>query len=116
MRHASRMRGVWMKHERNAPCPCGSGEKYKRCCAVNRTQRQWLGIVGLVLVTRLPHKPWALDGKPYQRERANGLPVPGQDAAEAPTDDETDETEEGETDEAAFEVEDDAAEGTPGSS
>lgn len=22
---------------RNAPCPCGSGEKYKRCCGANQT-------------------------------------------------------------------------------
>lgn len=22
--------------QRNAPCPCGSGEKYKKCCIVNR--------------------------------------------------------------------------------
>jgi len=21
-----------MKHGRNAPCPCGSGKKYKKCC------------------------------------------------------------------------------------
>lgn len=23
-----------MKIERNEPCPCGSGKKYKRCCAL----------------------------------------------------------------------------------
>jgi hypothetical protein len=23
--------------ERNAPCPCGSGKKYKRCCGINAT-------------------------------------------------------------------------------
>ena len=22
---------------RNAPCPCGSGKKYKKCCAIKRT-------------------------------------------------------------------------------
>ena len=21
------------KHDRNGPCPCGSGKKYKKCCA-----------------------------------------------------------------------------------
>jgi hypothetical protein len=24
--------------ERNAPCPCGSGAKYKRCCGHRRTK------------------------------------------------------------------------------
>jgi hypothetical protein len=23
--------------ERNGPCPCGSGKKYKRCCALKQT-------------------------------------------------------------------------------
>ena len=27
---------------RNAPCPCGSGKKYKRCCAGNPAQQQAL--------------------------------------------------------------------------
>jgi hypothetical protein len=26
-----------MGTERNAPCPCGSGKKYKRCCALKQT-------------------------------------------------------------------------------
>ena len=25
-----------MAIERNAPCPCGSGRKYKKCCALTR--------------------------------------------------------------------------------
>ncbi len=25
-------RNLWGKIERNAPCPCGSGKKYKKCC------------------------------------------------------------------------------------
>jgi hypothetical protein len=27
---------------RNAPCPCGSGKKYKRCCALERSGGGWL--------------------------------------------------------------------------
>jgi uncharacterized protein YecA (UPF0149 family) len=27
----SRSQAAW-RHPRNAPCPCGSGQKYKRCC------------------------------------------------------------------------------------
>jgi hypothetical protein len=40
---------------RNAPCPCGSGLKYKRCCAL-KPQRASLGsrialsVVALVLI------------------------------------------------------------------
>ena len=39
---------------RNAPCPCGSGKKYKRCC-ISKSQRTSLGgwitlsAVGLML-------------------------------------------------------------------
>ncbi len=33
---------------RNAPCDCGSGKKYKACCAVKRTRPQWLHIIALV--------------------------------------------------------------------
>ncbi len=29
-----------MTPERNAPCPCGSGRKYKRCCGLSQTQVQ----------------------------------------------------------------------------
>ena len=29
--HGSRPRAAW-RPPRNAPCPCGSGQKYKRCC------------------------------------------------------------------------------------
>ena len=27
--------GNWPKTSRNEPCPCGSGQKYKRCCGAN---------------------------------------------------------------------------------
>ena len=34
---------------RNSPCPCGSGKKYKACCAVKRTRSQWTMAVSLAL-------------------------------------------------------------------
>ena len=54
------------------------------------TPAQWgcfvmLGL-GLWALSRLDYKnfkPWALDGKPYQAERAAGLPIPEADASEA---------------------------------
>ncbi len=40
---------------RNEPCPCGSGKKYKRCCAlkVNQTSWQLRVVIGLVAVCLL---------------------------------------------------------------
>ena len=40
---------------RNAPCPCGSGKKYKRCCALKANQpsisaRIAASLIGLVLL------------------------------------------------------------------
>ena len=41
---------------RNAQCPCGSGKKYKRCCALKQQQklsaRGWLlaSVIGLMLL------------------------------------------------------------------
>lgn len=37
---------------RNAPCPCGSGKKYKRCCALkaNKTSLQLRLAIGLVAI------------------------------------------------------------------
>jgi len=41
---------------RNEPCPCGSGKKYKRCCAL-KAQKASLGsrvaisLIGLMLLT-----------------------------------------------------------------
>ena len=34
-----------MKIGRNAPCPCGSGKKYKKCC-LNKTKEEKI-IIGL---------------------------------------------------------------------
>lgn len=42
---------------RNAPCPCGSGRKYKRCCALKSSRRMsfggWLAVsaISLMLLT-----------------------------------------------------------------
>jgi hypothetical protein len=40
---------------RNEPCPCGSGKKYKRCCALKGAQTSWSLriVVGLVAVCLL---------------------------------------------------------------
>jgi len=40
---------------RNDPCPCGSGKKYKRCCALKTNQTSWsmrlvIGLVALCLI------------------------------------------------------------------
>lgn len=41
-----------MKVGRNDPCPCGSGKKYKNCCAGKRARKMspasWAAIVALV--------------------------------------------------------------------
>ena len=39
-----------MKSQRNDPCPCGSGKKYKNCCAIQRTPSQRLWTVGAALI------------------------------------------------------------------
>jgi len=43
-----------MKVQRNEPCPCGSGKKYKHCClnkdvGTPMTQRLLIGVIALVL-------------------------------------------------------------------
>jgi len=40
---------------RNAPCPCGSGRKYKRCCALKAGKTSWgsrivISVVALMLL------------------------------------------------------------------
>lgn len=35
------------KVNRNAPCPCGSGEKYKKCCAKKEMAQQQKRLSGL---------------------------------------------------------------------
>ena len=51
---------------RNAPCPCGSGKKYKQCCAL-KSQKTTLGsrivfsVVGLMLLTGAVYMLMSLD-------------------------------------------------------
>jgi len=33
-----------MGQNRNEPCPCGSGKKFKVCCAVKRTSSHWVAV------------------------------------------------------------------------
>ncbi len=40
---------------RNDPCPCGSGKKYKHCCALKQGQlslgaRVWFALIGIMLL------------------------------------------------------------------
>ena len=40
---------------RNDPCPCGSGKKYKHCCALKEGRlpfgtRVWFALIGLMLL------------------------------------------------------------------
>lgn len=39
-----------MKAGRNAPCPCGSGRKYKACCAGKTARRDALLSKGMVVL------------------------------------------------------------------
>jgi len=38
-----------MRHKRNEPCPCGSGKKYKVCCANKRTSSQGLALASVAI-------------------------------------------------------------------
>jgi hypothetical protein len=42
-----------MKSQRNAPCPCGSGKKYKSCCAVVQKSSHPFAAVALVALVGL---------------------------------------------------------------
>lgn len=45
------------KVSRNDPCPCGSGEKYKKCCAkkeLARQQKRLSGLKGITAKTLTP--------------------------------------------------------------
>src|SRR5262249_7527983 len=46
-------RGHSKKIGRNDPCPCGSGQKFKRCCGSGEAQRRntrfWLGVLDFAL-------------------------------------------------------------------
>ena len=49
-----------MQHKRNEPCPCGSGKKYKVCCANKRTPSQWLALASVVIFAGLA--AWVVAG------------------------------------------------------
>ena len=49
-----------MQHKRNEPCPCGSGKKYKVCCADKRTSSQWLALASVVIFAGLA--AWVVAG------------------------------------------------------
>jgi len=36
-----------MQTRRNDPCPCGSGKKYKNCCAVKHTRSAWVATISV---------------------------------------------------------------------
>jgi hypothetical protein len=36
------------KHDRNGPCPCGSGKKYKKCCGDEGNLSLWQKIKALL--------------------------------------------------------------------
>jgi hypothetical protein len=40
---------------RNDPCPCGSGKKFKQCCALKKDRlslatRAWFALIGIMLL------------------------------------------------------------------
>lgn len=35
---------------RNAPCPCGSGKKYKRCCLLKAQRTSWTSRIVMSLI------------------------------------------------------------------
>ena len=47
-----------MAPNRNGPCPCGSGDKYKACCARKRAASHWVAISSIVLFALLA--AWAV--------------------------------------------------------
>ena len=49
-----------MARNRNEPCPCGSGKKYKVCCANKRTTSQWAALASVVVFALLA--VWAVAG------------------------------------------------------
>ena len=73
------------KAGRNDKCPCGSGKKYKQCCAVTQTQswggRVMMGVVvvmllgavyaGITAVTSDPSSTTAGPGKVWSPEHGH---------------------------------------------
>ncbi len=63
-----------MKVGRNAPCPCGSGKKYKHCCLNKKnalSRRQKLLYSGFVLLVIGALVAIAITIREYRPDRAN---------------------------------------------
>ncbi len=64
-----------MVQKRNEPCPCGSGKKYKVCCARKRTTSSWLALVSVVVFAGLA--AWFVVGAFRQASETNATEMPG---------------------------------------
>ena len=62
-----------MRYKRNEPCPCGSGKKYKVCCADKRTSSQWLALASVVIFAGLA--AWVVAGV-FRKVAEPGSTVP----------------------------------------
>ena len=63
---------------RNERCPCGSGKKYKACCALKKgelSNLQWLVIAAVVVVVVLA---LVLTFRPSSKDTENSICPPGQ--------------------------------------
>ncbi len=79
-----------MREKRNEPCACGSGKKYKVCCANKRTPSQWLALasVGVFAVLAV----WVVagldtgdpDDQVWSAEHGHYHPAPGTTGSERP--------------------------------
>ena len=69
-----------MKPKRNEACPCGSGKKYKVCCANKRTSTQWLAL-GAVIVFAIG-AVWVVGGTVRRLGSAEDAAPPGKVWAE----------------------------------
>ena len=85
-----------MEPQRNAPCPCGSGEKYKRCCESRSRALVTPGIVilailliggvAVTLATLLDYSPAPDAGRVWSEEHQHWHTAGGTDAGgPAPT-------------------------------
>lgn len=61
------------KIKRNAPCPCGSGLKYKKCCGDPRRLDQVSARLGSSLDLALERKLREIEAERVQREKQQGL-------------------------------------------
>lgn len=75
--------------ERNERCPCGSGQKYKKCCEAKETRSRSfpaglaLLVGAIVVIAGVGFVP-SLIGKSEERKASSSAPAPAQAAAAAP--------------------------------